>query len=225
MVWFWLSTVVAVFGGLFFLYLEGRRRERRVERDWELALTPKGEKLLHALELQTRADLSMVDFTYTRAQEAQDIGHTTEALRLLDAGCRLIEQYCPSMLRSLAAWGVLSRMVSAMAPVQPLRPKRFQLRQLMGLAYLNEFVHHFLVTTGERFQLRVAILARGFSLLGRVVMRSTGRIKMAPNAPNAQPEWEQLQAARHDVHALTQDSLETFRTLLMSMAAERKGGI
>src|SRR5262245_9901016 len=154
MLWFWSTTLIAVLGGLTFLYLEGRRRERRVERDWELALTPKGEKLMNALELATRADLSHVDLTYTRAQEAQDIGHTSEAIRLLDAGCRLIEQYCPSMLRSLAAWGVLSRMVSAMAPVRPLKPRRFQLRQLVGLAYLNEFVHHFLVTTGERFQLR-----------------------------------------------------------------------
>ena len=215
----WLVLAMSAVLCLVLLYLDGRRRERAVLRDWELALTPKGEAELRKAERRVQAELALVDLTYTRAREAQDIGQTAEAMRLLDAGCQLIEQYCPTMLRSLAAMAVLSRMVAAMAPVRPMRPGRFRLRQLTSLAYLNQFLHHFLVSTGERFRLRVYSLARGFTALARVVMGSTERVKLSRPAEH---EWQQLEAARHDAHTLSHESLETLHVLLISMAAERR---
>lgn len=222
----WLVLAASLLLCLVLLYLDGRRRERAVLRDWELALTPKGERALRSMEHKTSSELALVDLTYTRAREAQDIGHKAEALRLLDVGCRMIEEYCPTMLRSLAAMAVLSRMVAAMAPVSPMRPRRFELRPLTNLAYLNRFIHHFLVTTAERFRLKVYILARGFETLGHVVIRSTSRVKEA-DATDKEPEatgqeWRLIESARHDVHSLSQESLETFRVLLVSMAAERR---
>jgi hypothetical protein len=91
---------------------------------------------------------------------------------------------------------------------------------LKGLAYLNQLLHHFLVTTTERFRLRVFILGRCVGLAVRYMVRSTGRI--AENAPDADREWEQIAAIRDDLGTLTSASLESLKTLLVSMAGEKK---
>ena len=215
----WLAIGGAAFLILILLFIDGRRREQTVLRNWELALTPRGERALQTLRNDTGANLALVDLTYDRALDAAAAGEVEQALRLLDAGCRLIEGYCPSMLRSLAAMSVLSRMVAAMAPVRPLRPASFRLRQLTNLAYLNGFVHHFLVTTAERFRLRLFIIGRGFLTIVRVVTHST---EASRERPDVKPLWQHLDAARRDMRTLTDETVEAFRVLVMSLAAERK---
>ena len=215
----WWLLVIALITLLPVVYLAGRRSERATMKDWELVLTPRGQRTLQTMAQETHAELALVDLTYEQARGAAAEGDAEQTLRLLDLGCRLIEGYCPTMLRSLAAMSVLSRMVAAMAPVRPLRPRNFKIKQIANLAYLNAFFHHFLVTTGERFRLRLYILGRGFLAVMRVVTRATGQ---ARSAPEVSPEWKTLEAARKDVRTLSEDSLEAFRVLLVSMEAERR---
>jgi hypothetical protein len=215
----WLSIGGAAVIVAVLLVIDGRRREQTILRNWELALTPRGERALQTLRDDTGANLALVDITYDRALDAAAEGDLDGALRMLDAGCRLIEGYCPTMLRSLAAMSVLSRMVAAMAPVRPLRPRAFKLRQLNSLAYLNRFLHHFLVTTAERFRLRLFIMGRGFVTIVRVVTHTTAASR---SGPEMQSRWEHIDAARRDVRTLTDETIEAFRALVMSMAAERK---
>jgi DNA-binding MarR family transcriptional regulator len=216
--WMWMILALTLVALPCFLYFVARRSEEETIRDWELVLTPKGREHLEAVRSYTSTELALLDWTYERAREAEDLGRTEEALRLLDTGCRLIEAYCPSWTRSLSAMSVLSRMVSAMANVRPLRPQAFRLRELAQLARLNQFVHQFLVTTGERFRLRLYILARAFGTLLRIVMLSRAHVKTRVAAPN----WEAVEAARRDVHTLSDESIETFRLLLASLEAERR---
>jgi len=199
------------------LFVDGRRREQAVLRDWELALHPRAKQALAAAREQIQADLAVIDLMYEGAQERRHQGRTLDALRLLDQGCLLIEDYCPTMLRSVAALSVLSRMAAAMAPPRPLRPRDFRLRQIEGLALLNQFIHQFVVTAGERFRVRLYFLARGFRVLVHVVTRARRRFREEPG-----PAWQDLTAARHDVRSLSDEWLESFRLLLMSLAAERR---
>ena len=204
---------------LLVLVLDGRRREAQVLRDWDLVLTPKARVELERARNRVGAQLDLVDLTYSQARAARDLGSHEEALRLLDVGCDLIEGYCPTMLRAIAAMSVLSRMVAAMAPPRPLRPAAFQLRELAQLARLNAFLHHFLVTSIERFRLRLTILSRGFSTLVRIVLRSTRRAHDGAEALHA--ELPRLEAARADVRTLSDESLDALRMLLEGLAAER----
>lgn len=218
---FWLvALAISLLVLAIALFADGRRNERGIARDWELVLTPKGRRELGLAEDRVGAELDLVDVTYDRARTAHEHGSREEALRLLDLGCDLIEDYCPTMLRALAAMSALSRMVAVMAPPTPLRPRAFQLRQLVQLAHLSQFLQHFLVSTKERFRLRLAILARGFVTLRRIVFRSTRRAHDVPDALGE--EMLQLQAARHDVRSLSQESLESLRLLLTSLAAEQR---
>jgi len=220
-IWLFLSTFVI--GAPVLLYLVGRHSERALAQKWELLLTPRGERQYQELEQRMSADLELTEMAYTRAQAACEQGSPEQTMALLDLGCELIAQFSPTMMKSLAAMTVLSRMVSAVAPVQPLRGRQFELRQIASLASLNQLVHHFLATTAERFRLRAMILGRCFALMPRIVAHSTGRVRqLGPETIDVKPEWDQLRAARHDVRVLSDESLETFRVLLMSMAAERR---
>ena len=216
----WIFFAGALVGGLVLLFLLGRRDERRVRKDWELMLTPKGQRLYTSVESQLKTDLELMNMTYDEAASLRELGSVEDAKDLLDAGFRVIEHFAPTLLKLLAAMATFSRMVSAMAPVAPLRPRAFQVGGLKGLAYLNQVLHHFLVTTTERFRLRVYILGRCVGLAVKYMVRSTSRI--TENQPDADREWEQIAAIREDMGTLANESLESLKTLLVSMASEKK---
>ena len=202
------------------LYLLGRRDERLVRRDWELLLTPRGEKVYRNIQGRVQSEMALADVTYDEAFTVRELGSIEEAKHLLDVGYQVIEKFSPSMLKLLAAMATFSRMVSAMAPISPLRPQGFRLGQIASLAYLNQFFHRFLVTTAERFRLRVYILGRSFGLATRFLLDSTRRI--VTDQPEAEREWEQIQAVRQDFQTLTDESLESLRVLLTSLAADKR---
>jgi len=216
----WIFFAGALVGGLVLLFLLGRRDERRVRKDWELILTPKGERIYTSMESQLKTDLELMNITYEEAASLRELGSVEDAKDLLDAGFRVIEHFAPSLLKLLAAMATFSRMVSAMAPVAPLRPRAFRVGGLKGLAYLNQVLHQFLVTTTERFRLRVYILGRCVGLAVRYMTGSTRRI--VENAPDSDREWEQIAAIREDLGTLTDESLASLKALLVSMARDRK---
>src|SRR5437773_148946 len=132
-----------------------------------MLLTPKGEKLYHNIEMRVQSEMALAELTFDEAFSVHELGSVDEAQRLLDAGYKVIEKFSPNMLRLLAAMATFSRMVSAMAPVKPLRPQSFHLGSIANLAYLNQILHRFAVTTAERYRLRVYILGRSFGLASR----------------------------------------------------------
>jgi hypothetical protein len=213
----WLITFSSL-GGLVVLFLLGRRNEKAVRRDWELLLTPRGEKLYKSISGRVQTQLELADMTYDEAFSVRQLGSVEEAKHLLDVGFRVIEKFAPSMLQLLAAMATFSRMVSAMTPVRPLRPQSFRLPQIVSLAYLNQVVHQFLVSTSERFRLRLYVLGRGFGLATRFLLASTRKI--SSGAPDQDREWDQIQAIRDDFQTLTGESMESLRVLLTSLATQ-----
>lgn len=205
------------------LFLFGRRNERSVRRDWQLLLTPRGENVYRTIEGRVENEMALANLTYEEAFSIRQLGSVEEAKHLLDVGYRVIERFSPNMLQLLATMARFSRMVSAMAPVTPLRPRDFRLTELASLAYLNGLIHQFLVSTSERFRLRVYILGQSFGLATRSLLRSTQRI--VADEPEAEREWEQVDAVRRDFDTLTRDSLDTLRVLLTSLAAEKRDDI
>ena len=205
------------------LYVLGRRDERKVHRDWELLLTDKGKELYRTIENRVSADMQLANMTYDEAFSVRELGSIEEAKHLLDVGYKVIEKFAPSMLKLLAAMSTFSRMVSAMAPIKPLRPQGFRLAQIASLAYLNQFLHNFVVTTAERYRLRVYILGRSFGLATRFLLSSTKRI--VEGQPNAEKDWEQIQFVREDFQTLTDESLQSLKVLLTSLAAEGRGDL
>jgi hypothetical protein len=216
----WWMMGLSALSVLIVLFLFARRNERAVRRDWELLLTPKGERVLKSIEVRVQSHMDLAELTYDEAFSIRELGSLDEAKHLLDVGFRVIEQFSPSMLRLLSAMATFSRMVSAMAPVTPLRPAGFRLAQLASLAYLNQVLHQFLVSSGERFRLRVYVLGRGFGLATRYLLQSTRRI--VSGDPESEREWQQIEALRDDFQTLTDESLASLRSLLTALSAEQR---
>lgn len=216
----WWMVGLSALSALIVVFLFGRRNERAVSRDWELLLTPKGERVLKIIEGRVQSQMILADVAYDEAFTVRELGSLEEAKHLLDVGFRVIEQFAPGMLKLLSAMATFSRMVAAMAPVTPLRPQGFRLAQLASLAYLNQLLHRFLVSTGERFRLRVYVLGRGFGLATRFLLQSTQRI--AHGLPDSEREWDQIEALREDLQTLTDESLVSLRALLTSLSAEKR---
>jgi hypothetical protein len=214
----WIMIGASIASCLVVLFLIGRRNERLVRRDWELLLSPKGKKVYDAIEGRVRAEVDMAELSFEHAAVYRELGTTEEALRLLDVGYRVIEKFAPDMLRLLAAMATFSRMVSAIAPVRPLRPKNFRLVQVASLAYLNGMLHQFLVSASERYRLKVYILGRSFGLITRFLLRSIENL--GNPAADADREWGQIEAIREDFQTLTDESLESLRVLLTAIGVE-----
>jgi hypothetical protein len=210
----------SVVGCLVVLYVFGRRNEQAVRRDWDLLLSRRGEQVYKTIEGRVQGEMQLATLTYDEAFAVHALGSLEEAKQLLDVGYKVIERFAPSMLQLLTTMARFSRMVSAIAPVRPLRPRDFRLGEIVSLVYLNGLLHQFLVSTSERFRLRIYIIGRSFGLATRYLLRSTERI--VKNEPEAEREWRQIDTVRHDFQVLTEESLESLRVLLTSLTAEQR---
>jgi hypothetical protein len=204
-------------GGLLFLALWSRISERRWA-DWESLLNANDQTLYARLRSQLDGNMAMADYAYDKAEEHRTVGSVDEAIRLVELGYAMIERAAPDLRRLLAGMNVFSRMVSAMVPVTPLRPRDFKVAQLASLAALNQILHRFLVTAQERFRLRLYVLTQGLGMVLRFLAGSTRRIR--DTRSTADRDWNDLSSLRSDFRTITDESLESFRMCLASLAAQ-----
>src|SRR5688500_1979422 len=91
------------------LYFFGTRNERAVRRDWELLLTPKGERLYESIEGRVHNEMALAAITYDEAFAVRELGSVEEAKQLLDVGYKVIEKFSPNMMKLLEAMTNFSR--------------------------------------------------------------------------------------------------------------------
>jgi hypothetical protein len=211
-----LFIAFTLFGGLAFLVMMGRLDETRTLREWEMALTPEGKTVFTTVANQVRHERGMADQSYDRAVEARDLGSREEAARFLRAGASVVESCSatlPELLRNLS---VLSWQAAAIMPMPPLRPLDFRLAQLRTLAGVHTLFHHLLATSRERFRLRVAVLRYGLRAAVGLLVRNTRALVVRPEQRSG---WDHVATIRADLGTLTDESLESLRVLLGSLAA------
>ena len=74
------------------LFLFGRRNERSVRRDWQLLLSPRGDKVYRTIEGRIENEMTLANLTYEEAFSVRELGSVEEAKHLLDVGYRVIER-------------------------------------------------------------------------------------------------------------------------------------
>jgi hypothetical protein len=213
--WLGLSAV----GGLLFLALWARISEKRWQ-DWEALLNTNDQALYARMRSQLDGELAMADYAYDKAEEHRLVGSVDEAIRLVELGYAMVERAAPDLRRLLNGMAVFSRMVSAMVPVAPLRPRDFKVTQLASLAALNQILHRFLVSSAERFRLRLYVLGQGLGVVLRFLAGSTRRIRDTRSTMDR--DWNDVNALRSDFRTITDESLESFRICLASLAAQSR---
>lgn len=198
-------VMVGVLGALLVLLVVGRYNETSLVVDWQEVVTPEGRRAYEELRARFANERAALDLTCDRAAESR---RAEEAAQLLAAGYSFLEHVVRERRMLLENIGRYSRMVGAIAPVPPLRPGDFQLRQLVTLAGVGAVFHHLLITMPERLRLRVLILRGGLG----VVLRAYAR--------GARPEhtdWKLVATARADWNTLNAETLDSFRALVTSV--------
>jgi hypothetical protein len=204
---------------LVFLVLVGHHNENEAMREWEAVLNPDGAEVYAQVAEQIEQKRVMVERSYKGAEKARTNGSTQEAVRLLELGGRLVEDCSPSLLRLLGNILVLSRHAAAIAPVPPLSPKDFRVVQLITLAGVHRFGHHFLMTTRERLEFRLAVLRCAVKAAAGLLLRAT---RATIEAPGSNARWSRMEAVRTDLGTLTEESLASLRLVLASLAAVQR---
>jgi hypothetical protein len=217
----WLIALGVLGGGLV-LVLAGLHNQAAILRDWEMVLSPWGEDVYRELKRRIEGESGMADHAYRKAFRAKAAGSFEEAIRLLEVGVKVVESTSPDMITLLRGMAVVSRMAAAITAVEPLCAQDFRLPRLSGLVLLAGFLHRLLVSTAERFRLRVYVLRRGFGVATHLLLESTRQIRARRLA--AEAEWNRIEAARTDLRTLSAESLRTFHVLLRSLAAEPREG-
>src|SRR5205814_8723272 len=197
----------------------GRYNSRAVERDWEMMLTAKGRGAIEALELQVLCDGAAVESARIGAMGARDRADFGQATRLAGLAYRAVEEATPDRLKRLRATRVCIRMATAILPVPPLRPRNFRSAQLASVAGMASFLHHVLVSTGERFLLRLYVLGLGYRILLRAMSGSTTGLGHDVGDVWA---WETFDRATTDWASLEREHLESFRIFVLSLTAEKR---
>jgi len=215
MTWLWFTPLLA----LVVTWVLGRYNARAIERDWEMMLTAKGRGAIEALELQVLCDGAAVESARIGALSARERADYTQATRLAGLAYRAVEEATPDRLKRLRAMGVCIRMATAILPVPALKPRNFKLTQLASLAGLSKFIHHLLVSTGERFLLRLYVLGLGYRIITRSLSGSSASVK---NDVGDVWAWDIFDRATSDWSTLEREHVESFRVFVLSLTAEKR---
>jgi hypothetical protein len=207
-------TLCAALGCLVTLWVQRRSDERRAWREWDQVLGPHGSAAYEALRRNLLNECSILKASYLCARKVAHSWPEDEAARILGQVSDLMGDLAPTMSRLLVGMARLSRMVSAIAPVPPLRHRDFKSEVMSRLAGRGTSMQLFLVSAAERFRLRAWLLGHGFSVLTRYMVRATRLLQIDPRP--ASPTWSDIEKLLEDVEILTAQSLECAHALLLS---------
>lgn len=206
---------LGVLGCLILLALLGQRNEDATRERWEAALDGTGPTFTEVSQ-RIHDERDMVEHSFQVAETARDDGKAAEASRFLRLGASMAEscsETLPGLLKNLS---VLSRQADSIAPVERLEMSSFTLKRLRTLMAIQGIVHSLLVTSRERLQLRLRVLRYSVPAVTRWLIRAA---YSTADAPAIERRWRELGDVRADMEALTDESLESLRIVLQSLAA------
>jgi len=183
-----------------------------VRSDWENLLGGDKAEWYEDTKSGIENHTKLIRMTMKEANDIKQLGDIEEALRFLRIGGNVIQEFTPGLLCLLKEMMKFSRMVSAMAPVSPLLPSRFQLAEMNNLAVLNQMLHQIVVSAKQRFRLKLRIIATGVKITSGYLLTRIHRV--LDRRSSTEQEWEEIATAGQDFQQLTTESVESFRNLM-----------
>lgn len=188
---------------------------RGVQQAWDDLMHRVLRRQVGDLEAQVALTALMAEDTLAAAQEARRKVDLAEARRLLDLACNVITTAMPDRMARLDAMSKCCRMLAAVAPLPPLLPRDFRMREVAGLAALGTVVHHLLAGMQERFQWAVMLLGWGYRLVVRGAVQANGALQRDADVA---AQWARFSAAVEDFKTLDGQHVRAFAALLASLA-------
>ena len=215
MIRLFIPFVMLVIGWIAFVIL-ARRDEEKVQSEWVALLNPSSERILQQARTDIEANTTRVGVAMKEAMEVRELGDLDEAIRFLDLGGDIIQRFTPNLLSLLSVMMRFSRMIGAIAPVNPILPGGFHLAELTSLAHLNGMLHRLITSAKQRFRLKLFILGKGISITSHYLVKRIGSIVSRRSSEDQ--EWEQILGAEQDFQRLSNESVQSFQNLLQALS-------
>jgi hypothetical protein len=188
---------------------------RGVQDAWDDLMQRVLRRQVGDLEAQVMLTGLMADDTLVAAEKARGTMDIVEARRLLDLAHGVLVTALPDRLARIEAMAKCCRMLAAVAPLPPMLPRSFQLRELIALGTLASVVHQLLAGMQERFQWACMVLGWGYRL---VLRGATSANNALQRDADAAAEWARFSASIHDFKTLDAHHVRAFAAVLASLA-------
>ena len=188
---------------------------RGVQDAWDDLMHKVLRRQVGDLEAQVALTALMADDTLSAAQGARDKVDIAEARRLLDLAYGVITTALPDRMARIEAMSKCCRMLAAVAPLPPMLPREFQMRELMALGTLATVVHQLLAGMQERFQWFCMVLGWSYRLVLRGATQANDALQRDANAA---AQWARFTASVNDFKTLDSHHVRAFAALLASLA-------
>jgi hypothetical protein len=212
-----IPLALLIIGWAAFVIL-ARRNESKVQSEWIELLSPSSNRVFQQARQNVEANTTLARVAMNEAMEIRELGDMDEAVRFLNIGADVIQRFTPSLLLLLSLMMKFSRMVSAIAPVSPIVPADFHLTELTSLAHLNKILHRMLTSAKQRFRLKLYIVGKGISITTHYLLKSIQNI--VTRRSSDEREWEQILRIEEDFRTLSNESVQSFRTLLEALSSD-----
>lgn len=188
---------------------------RGVQAAWDDLMHRVLRRQVGDLEAQVALTALMADDTLIAAEKARDKVDIAEARRLLDLAYGVITTALPDRMARIEAMSKICRMLAAVAPLPPLLPRDFRLRELVALGTAAAIVHQLLAGMQERFQWACMVLGWGYRLVLRGATQANDALQRDANAA---AQWARFTASVNDFKTLDAHHVRAFAALLASLA-------
>jgi len=215
-----LIPVIILLISFLVLFLLGKRNEHRVHKDWKTIEGLSESTSLKSMKSLVDSNVEAIDFTYGEAIQMKQLGSIDEAMKFLDAGCKIITSFTPDLLKLISMMMRFSRMLVAITPFKPLSPGNFKITQLTSLAILNVLINQFVVSMKDRLRLKIYIIGKGVYMAGSHLIRSTKNILMARE--EEEKNWERIDDLLGDYKELSRETLDCLKVIHDSWAMDAR---
>lgn len=188
---------------------------RGVQDAWDDLMNKVLRRQVGDLDAQVALTALMADDTLQAAHGARARMDMGEARRLLELAHGVLTTALPDRLARVEAMSKCCRMLAAVAPMPPILPREFRLRELMALGTLATVVHQLLAGMQERFQWACMVLGWGYRL---VLRGATSANDALQRDANAAAQWARFEASLDDFKTLDAHHVRAFAALLASLA-------
>jgi hypothetical protein len=188
---------------------------RGVQDAWDDLMHRVLRRQVGDLEAQVSLTALMADDTLIAAEKARDKVDIEEARRLLDLAYGVIMTALPDRMARIEAMSKCCRMLAAVAPLPPLLPRDFRMREMVALGTLSALVHQLLAGMQERFQWACMVLGWGYRLVLRGATQANGALQRDVTAA---AHWARFSDSINDFKTLDAHHVQAFAALLASLA-------
>ncbi len=196
---------------------------RGVQDAWDDLMHRVLRRQVGDLEAQVALTALMADDTFVAAEKARDKVDIGEARRLLDLAYGVIVTALPDRMARIEALAKCCRMLAAVAPLPPLLPRNFRMREMIALGTVAAVVHQLLAGMQERFQWACMVLGWGYRLVLRGATNANSALQ---RDTSASAQWTRFASSIHDFKTLDAHHVNAFAALLASLAlSEEHDGV